>query len=325
MRTVLCLLLFAFPAFASGKVDTQMIAPYVEVRTDSGTGSGVLIDLNGSQVVLTAKHVVDNAKEFTLVKKTDCDCCETKWRADVLAIDPGNDIALLKPRLPTGLPSAKLIGGVVLERGEDCWYVGTHSRIHASFEKAIINRPCYEGESAYGGLHKFTLFNGNGWYGNSGGPLFVKRDDDYVVVGVVVQLAALNPRTPLCAERLEAIMEFLGKQQKPAEPPKPSEDGATVDDKDDYEAELIEKTKALVRVKFGGDYRKAFNYYAGKDDLISRSELIDFLKDADVGTWVTRGIWADEILNRIDKDKSGQLSWDEMLALRERYGKGGRR
>lgn len=196
--------------FADEKLIDQVVTPYVEVRSDKGTGSGVvLLDKNGQMIVMTAKHVVDGSTVVKLYKRTDCDDSDRSWLADVEMVGEEADLAIVRPRVTDGLVAAKFDRSVKLERGEDCWYIGTHSLIHACLEKSTINRPQYRTESAYGGERSYTLINGNGWYGNSGGPMFVKRGDDYYVVGIVVQLAALNPRTPLCAERLEAMAEML--------------------------------------------------------------------------------------------------------------------
>lgn len=192
----------------AGDFCAQVISPYVEINSDAGTGSGVVVKYKGEIHVLTARHVVDDYKEARLYKRTDCDNMEQAWVADVVKVSTKSDLALLKPRVPDGLVPAKVDYNVKLSRGEDCWYVGTHSGLHAMLEKSIINRPVYEIDDEFE-RHKYTLVNGNGWYGNSGGPLYVKRGADYYVVGIVVRLAELNYRTPICAERLEDIREFL--------------------------------------------------------------------------------------------------------------------
>lgn len=208
MARLIVLLLFAFPAFAGGKVDSQMIAPYVEVRSADGIGSGVVIDWNGGQFVLTARHVVELNTPVVLVKRHDDDEMETRWNADVVFVSDEADLALCKPRTRIGLTSAKVSFDVKPERGEDVWCVGTHSGIHASLEKSIVNRPSFWLKDQWSD-RKYLLLNGNAWYGNSGGPVFVKRGDDYYVVGILVRLVVMNPRTPMAAEGLRAIELFL--------------------------------------------------------------------------------------------------------------------
>lgn len=314
MVRIIALLVFASQVFGSN-VDTQMVSPYVEIQTASGVGAGVVIDVGGKQVVLTAKHVVDDVTECVILKRNDDDDLETRWIADVVAKSETADLAIVKPRTPTGLTSANLCGCVKLERGEDAWYVGTPTGLHASLDKTIINRPSYLIDDQWN-KRKYTFLNGNAWYGNSGGPAFVKRGDDYFVIGIIVRLAVITPRTPMAAERLEAIVEFLEEKRDSI-----AKSAVLVRREpfvSDRETEVVEKVRALVKVKFGGDYRKAFDFYAGADELLGRGELIVVLRDAGVGAALTRGAWADGIIGWLDKDRSGQLSWEEVSALKER-------
>lgn len=79
--------------------------------------------------------------------------------------------------------------------------------------------------------------------------------------------------------------------------------------------ELRTKVSALVDKEFGGDYRKAFNRFAGQDQHLNRSEVISLLKRAGIGNMLTRGAWADGILERFDANKSGTISWTEFSAV----------
>lgn len=74
--------------------------------------------------------------------------------------------------------------------------------------------------------------------------------------------------------------------------------------------ELKEKVTKLVGDRFGGDYSKAFDHYDSdnKDGKISKDELVRLLADAGVGTWMTRGMWADGIIAELDTDKDGSIS-----------------
>ena len=77
--------------------------------------------------------------------------------------------------------------------------------------------------------------------------------------------------------------------------------------------ELKEKTDALVKARFDGDYHKAFDHYdlADKDGKISKAELIRLLEDAGVGNWLTRCPWADGIISALDTDQDGLISGAE--------------
>lgn len=79
------------------------------------------------------------------------------------------------------------------------------------------------------------------------------------------------------------------------------------------EKELIQKVGKLVREKFGNDYKKAFAHYDRKprDREISKKELIVLLEDADVGNGLTRGVWASEIIAKMDKNGNKTIDWGE--------------
>ena len=82
----------------------------------------------------------------------------------------------------------------------------------------------------------------------------------------------------------------------------------------DASAEIIElKTKiaALVRDSFGGDYKKAFAYYDPDQDGIGSDELSQLLEEAGVGNIFTRSSWVAGILDKVDSDQDGRISWAE--------------
>lgn len=203
------ILALALPVKADADFERQVVAPYVEVRTPAGCGSGVVLEVDGELLVLTAQHVTAGSKIAVLYKRHDDDQMDTRWLADVVAEgdarDPDQpDLALLRPRTPLGLTPAHFCSRLVAERGESAWVVGTHSGLHAQLEKTIVNRPrmTVDGRS-------YLVVNGNAWYGNSGGPVYVQRGADWYLAGVCVRLAALNPRTPVCCESVTAIRGFL--------------------------------------------------------------------------------------------------------------------
>jgi len=53
--------------------------------------------------------------------------------------------------------------------------------------------------------------------------------------------------------------------------------------------EIQEKVSRLVTSRFGGDYHKAFDHYDSqpKDGKISGAELMQLLRDAGIGNWLT--------------------------------------
>src|SRR5207249_1924275 len=73
--------------------------------------------------------------------------------------------------------------------------------------------------------------------------------------------------------------------------------------------QLKEKISRLIADKFGGDFPKAFGHYDGdKNGKINRDELMQLLKDAGIGNWLTRGQWANGILAALDHDHDGEIS-----------------
>jgi Ca2+-binding EF-hand superfamily protein len=86
------------------------------------------------------------------------------------------------------------------------------------------------------------------------------------------------------------------------------------------EEELKTKIRQLVTEKFDGNYRKGFEHYDkidGEDSKIGSSALEKLLADADVGNWLTRGLWVDAVMKALDKDKDGAISWDEFESTLE--------
>jgi Ca2+-binding EF-hand superfamily protein len=82
--------------------------------------------------------------------------------------------------------------------------------------------------------------------------------------------------------------------------------------------ELADKVEALVRARFGGDYRAAFGHYdADRNGLVSKAELKALLKDAGIGSGLTRWAWADGVIDALDADGDGHISWPEFEAVFE--------
>jgi hypothetical protein len=84
------------------------------------------------------------------------------------------------------------------------------------------------------------------------------------------------------------------------------------DGEDKNVVELKTKVSALVTERFGGDYKKAFDHYdADKDGGVGRDELMQLLRDAGVGSGLTRGIWASRIIEKLDQAADAKIQWNE--------------
>jgi len=86
---------------------------------------------------------------------------------------------------------------------------------------------------------------------------------------------------------------------------------------EDNKRELEEKVTSLVATRFGGDYRAAFDHFdANRDGVIDNDELKALLKDAGIGSGLTRWAWAKGVMDEDDTDKSGTISWAEFETLK---------
>jgi hypothetical protein len=74
----------------------------------------------------------------------------------------------------------------------------------------------------------------------------------------------------------------------------------------------------MVKKKFGGDYKKAFQHYAGANGEVSRDGVKALLKDAGIGSDTqipfigsTRDKYADALMDKFDSNHNGSVSWQE--------------
>lgn len=83
-----------------------------------------------------------------------------------------------------------------------------------------------------------------------------------------------------------------------------------------HEQALQDKVGNLVTGRFGGDYRAAFAHYDGnRDGMISKDELKNFFGDAGIGSSWSRWAWAEKLIDTLDADGDGSISWPEFAAL----------
>lgn len=87
-------------------------------------------------------------------------------------------------------------------------------------------------------------------------------------------------------------------------------------EEDANERELKQKVGKLVTEQFGGDYKKAFEHYdSSRGGTVGKSELVKLLSDAGVGNGLTRGAWANKIIDKLDSNQDKSIDWSEFESV----------
>lgn len=201
----------------------EVITPSVMLSDgDTPLGTGTVIKWKDTVYILTAAHVVTGS--YVTVERTRMDWkgepvtqtkrtvkpidvetqlgkATTKRKATIVWYDEAEDLALLKLNEVKGLSIAVLSTcKCCLEEGADCWYCGYGGGMKWNLHRTIINR--IDDECVW--------VNGGGWYGHSGSGLFVKRGNQYQLVGVVVELYdTSNPRAAVRVVKWSNVLKFL--------------------------------------------------------------------------------------------------------------------
>ena len=149
-----------------------------------GVGTGVIIDDKGT--ILTNLHVVAGAEKVGIEYLDG-----TKSEAEVISVQPENDLAVLKPAtVPDDMVPATLKSTAKLRPGDEVVAVGNPFGIGISASDGIISglRRNYQSADGKSNLTNLIQFDAAANPGNSGGPL-VTTDGE--VIGIVT--AILNP------------------------------------------------------------------------------------------------------------------------------------
>lgn len=155
----------------------QRVGPSVVViRAGQALGSGVIAAEDGT--ILTAHHVVKDAKEITLTFSDG-----TRTKAAIASANPRLDIATLKPeKLPEIVVPATLGGSVAV--GAPVVAIGNPLGLVHSVSTGVVsglNRSTEDGD-----LRGLIQFDASVNPGSSGGPLL---DAQGLVIGIVVSIA----------------------------------------------------------------------------------------------------------------------------------------
>ena len=202
-------------------VGAQVCNSYVAIEQEGEIiGAGTVIRLGSETFVLTAYHVVSpgyavatgNAGRAPI----PVDTVPYRVMRDSKHYDSypvwftptgeygGDDFALLA--LPTGsrLPAATLAFDVTPRDGETVWYVGSPAGFPRYLERSILSRTDYPAFDS-----RWLVFGGGGWYGNSGGGLYVERSGRPVLAGVVSRMLQSGGFRALMANRSSRTYDFI--------------------------------------------------------------------------------------------------------------------
>ena len=147
----------------------------VKVSTASGTGSGVIVEVesNGSALVVTNYHVIEGGGAVdVLVNDSD------RYGATVLGFDASKDLAVLRICCSAGFSASPLSGGTELADGRTVFTMGYPLGVgRATVTRGIVSSSWFDQQAGRWMVQTDAAINP----GNSGGPLFTL---DGQVVGI---------------------------------------------------------------------------------------------------------------------------------------------
>lgn len=196
----------------AGTVQTDVCDPYVTVLTSDGkvNGAGTVVTVGSDTLILTAAHVVTSQAVPTPAGLVFPYPIKVRSRGrqygcSVAVYSEDRDLVLLRPADPSGLTPARVAPSYTPARGEDVWYIGAGRLLEDSLERTILNRP-----DVQRGGRTYLAFNGNGWYGSSGGGVFVQQGSGYVLVSVVQEIWHWEFKAgPMMGPTFPEIRDFL--------------------------------------------------------------------------------------------------------------------
>ena len=137
--------------------------PQPDPRPQRGSGSGFIVRQDG--LILTNNHVVENAKQITVVLAD-----ETEYQAELLGGDAKTDLAVLKIKPTAELPVARLGDSDALRVGDWVLAIGNPFGLSNTVTAGIVSAT---GRTIGAGPYdNFIQTDASINPGNSGGPLF---------------------------------------------------------------------------------------------------------------------------------------------------------
>lgn len=182
----------------------QVAKTTYKVSCDSSTGSAVAI---GPNTLITAAHVVYERPSIVKREKILIYNSLTNYisSVEIGRVDLQGDLAILTPATPVPhwarvytFPERLVWGSEVLAVGHP---LGVDFPVATSGR--IVNIKENVGERPVKLLHSATTY-----FGNSGGPLFIKTGNSYLVIGIAHMVYAEYPVLSLATEP-EAFLKFV--------------------------------------------------------------------------------------------------------------------
>ena len=156
----------AYPSVVTISTEVVVLDLFLRPRTQSGAGSGWIIDKNG--IIATNNHVIEGAKKVTIEL---ADGRTFQAEPDDIKRDPLTDIAVIKINA-TGLPNADIGDSMKLRVGE--WVVALGNPLgqglrakEGTISGLKVSLPSEQGQTLYDLIETSAAINP----GNSGGPL----------------------------------------------------------------------------------------------------------------------------------------------------------
>jgi S1-C subfamily serine protease len=147
----------------------------------TGQGSGFILNKEG--LILTNNHVIENGQrvEVTLSNKH-------KYKATVVTVDKGHDLALLKIDAPNLVPATLAESSSNLKVGQTVYAIGNPFGLSGTMTRGIISaiRSVASPENGAGLIEDAIQTDASVNPGNSGGPLLNSRGE---VIGITTMIA----------------------------------------------------------------------------------------------------------------------------------------
>ncbi len=151
---------------------------FLEIYPSESTGSGFLIDADGH--VLTNYHVIQGSAELEVTLLADIES-GIRYKGNVLATDPANDLALVKIESENPLPHLALGESESVRVGQKVLAIGNPFGLHGTLTTGIVSSTGRSIQSRNGVLTDLIQTDAAINPGNSGGPLL---DSTGNVIGV---------------------------------------------------------------------------------------------------------------------------------------------